>query len=377
MRCLTKKSSYFYSGMKMFQRFFPVLLFVWHLFFAWVAYGWITNSHGDATRYWFVGQDLADRSWVDYWAPGTDVVKIFTFPWVKYLHLPFLGGFLLFSMISFAALLSLYRMMMNRAGENQALQLLVYLLMLLPNLHFWTSLIGKESLLLVPLIILCGEINRKNFFSWWVLAALIFIAVIRPHVAFILLLSYVIGLLFTVPFSLKKKLVLVGSFVIFTGIFTFLLTRIQDFSGGFQRVLAKYEAHIRYFKTTDAYVPLDRYPLPYKIFTFYFRPLPFEKEGLFYTVIGIENIILLLLFGLVVFYSVKYFGILKSKMIFVFPLLFLLFFALMYVYAYANYGIIMRTKVMAMPFLYIFVVEILSEKGKTSLPKNTQKQPYS
>ncbi|WP_143068771.1 hypothetical protein [Kaistella treverensis] len=356
--------------MKILHRIFPFLLLAYHLIFAWVGYQYILTHHGDAERYWFLLQDLSGSSWTDFLKPGTDVVKLLTFPLVKFFYLPFWSGFLLFSLISFAGVLILYRNLMRIAVANIKLQFLIFVLLLLPNLHFWTSLIGKEALILIPLTVFCAEINRKRYFSLLLIISVLAVAVIRPHVAFVLTLSYVLALLFTFPLSLKRKALLLLGLALVTSFFTWLLTRLQDFSGGFQQVLQKYEAHIKFFKTTEGYVPLDEYPLPYKIFTFWFRPLPFEKEGLMYAVISIENTILLVLFACAAFYVVKYFRILKDRMLFVLPGLFLFLFALMYVYAYANYGIILRTKIMAAPFIYLLILEVFSIR----IPRKGQNQ---
>lgn len=344
--------------MKILHRIFPFLLLVYHLVFAWVGFQYILTNSGDAQRYWFLGQHLSHSSWMDFLKPGTDVVKFLSFPLVKFFHLPFWSGFLLFSLISFAGVLILYRTLMRIAGSNVKLQVLAMVLMLLPNLHFWTSLIGKEALIFIPLTVFCAELSRKRYFSVWLLMSLLAVAVIRPHVAFVLALTYVLGLLLTYPLSLKSKAMVLGGLAVLTGLFTWLLTSLQDFSGGFQRVLQKYEAHIQYFKTTDGYVPLDAYPLPAKLFTFYFRPQPLERSGLFYHVVSTENLLLLLIAGFTLWYGLRYFAELRSRLLFVFPLLFMTALGLMYVYAYANYGIIMRTRVMAMPFFAALLVEV-------------------
>lgn len=370
-----QKSSYFYGSMKILHRIFPFLLLVYHLVFAWVGFQYILANGGDAQRYWFLGQDLSASLWTDFLKPGTDVVKFLTFPLVKFFDLPFLAGFLIFSLLSFAGVLILYRTLMRIAVRNEKLQILVVVLMLLPNFHFWTSVIGKEALIFIPLTIFCAELSRKRYFSVWLIISLLAVAVIRPHVAFVLSLSYVLALVFTFPLSLKRKAMVLGGLALMTGLFTWLLTSLQDFSGGFQRVLQKYEAHIRHFKTTDGYVPLDRYPLPYKFFTFWFRPLPFEKEGWLYGVISIENTVLLVLSLFAAFYSVKHFSILKKRILFVFPVLMLFVFTLMYVYGYANYGIIMRTRVMAMPFFAALLVEVFGVAVKEA--GGSQKRLFS
>lgn len=346
--------------MKYFHRFFPLLLLIWHLFFAAVAYQYIIHNNGDANRYWFEGQELATSTWLDFLNPGTDVIKLFTFPLVKYFHLPLWSGFLLFSLISFAGWWVLYGTLQKSAGKNAGPKIWVVVLMLLPNLHFWTSNIGKEAVMMVPLAITVREIYRKRYFSGWLLCAILVMALIRPHVAFIFSLSYVLSLMFTQPLSAKFRMALAGGLLACTGLFAWILVNMQNFAGGVPRVIRVYEAHIRHFKKTDAYVPLDQYPLPYKLFTFYFRPLPFEKEGLFYAVISLENMLLLLLSAVAVYGGIRYFKHIKRDMLFVFPVVLMILFGIMYVYAYANYGIIMRTKAMVTPFLYLLLLVVLS-----------------
>lgn len=345
---------------------FPLLLFLYHLGFSYLGWLYVSKNNGDAKRYWFLNTDVSQASWLDFLNPGTDVVKLVTFPLVKYLELPFGVGFLIFSVISGIGLLLLYRILDQISGAHKSLYFLAVLFLLLPNIHFWTSLIGKEALLLPALVMLLNEVYKKKYFSFYLVLSLLIIAVIRPHVAFIILLSYVLSLLITEGFSLKIKVKIGVSFLLITAFFAILLRQIQDFSGGIPRVIQKFEAHIRHFKKTDAYVPLDEYYLPYKLFTFYFRPLPFEKTELFYQIISFENTIVLLLSSAGIFYGIKYFKpLLKNKLV-VFSFLFIVLMALMYVYAYANYGIIMRTKIMAAPFFFILLIKIfethLSEK---------------
>ena len=161
------------------MRIFPFLLLVYHLLFAWIGFQYIMANSGDAQRYWFLGQDLSNSSWTDFLKPGTDVVKFLTFPLVKFFNLPFWSGFLIFSLLSFAGALIVYRTLMRIAGSNVKLQVLAMLLMLLPNLHFWTSLIGKEALILIPLTVFCAELSRKRYFSILLLISALAVAVIR------------------------------------------------------------------------------------------------------------------------------------------------------------------------------------------------------
>ena len=149
--------------MKILQRYFPVFLLIYHLAFSWVGYRYILLNNGDAQRYWLRGAGLGESSWSDFLKPGTEVVKLLTFPLVNMLHLPFWSGFLIFSLISFLGIALLYQILKKMAETHEGLQGLAMVLVLLPNLHFWTSLIGKEALLIVPLVVFAVELSRKKY----------------------------------------------------------------------------------------------------------------------------------------------------------------------------------------------------------------------
>ena len=351
--------------MKILHRIFPFVLLVYHLVFAWVGCQYIFANGGDAQRYWFLGPDLSGSSWSDFLKPGTEVVQLLTFPLVNRLHLPFWSGFLIFSLISFLGIALLYQILKKMAGTHRGLQGLAMVLVLLPNLHFWTSLIGKEALLIVPLVVFALELYRKRYFSTILFMSLLAIGLIRPHIALLMLLSYGLSFLLTKHFSKKIKWQIAAGTGLGIVLFGFLLTRIQDFSGGVERLIQKYEAHIWVFRHTDAYVPLDQYPLPLKLFTFYFRPLPFEKPGLWYAVIGLENLMVLLLSAVAMYIFFHSFQTLRRRMLVVFPMVLMLFLGMVFGFAYANYGIIMRTKIMVAPFLYLMIMEVFAFHFRT------------
>jgi hypothetical protein len=337
-----------------------LFLVMYHVLFAYFAFFFILKKGGDAMHYWFIGENLSEKDWQNFFKPGTDTVRWLVFPLVKYFHFPFWSGFLIFSLFSSLGVVLLYQIMKEISGRNAMLKFFSIVLLLLPNLHFWSSLIGKEAVLLPFFVLIVFKLKTKEYFSPVIFGTVLFVSLIRPHVGFVLILSYILSLLFVIKTTTKLKIILITVFVAFTIILAVILVNIQNFDAGLPSILQKYEIHIRFFRKTHAYVPLDQYGIVLKIFTFYFRPLPLEKEGFLYTIISFENLILLLFSILIFFFSVKYFKILHTEILFVFPIILLLLFALMYVFAYANYGIIIRTKMMILPFLYVLILTVLS-----------------
>lgn len=354
---------------QLFIKFFPVVLLCYHLLFAYVGWNYILQDHGDASRYWFVGQDLSQKSWFSFFRPGTDIVKMITFPLVKYLHLPFWSGFILFSLFSFIGFYRLWKLILMISSQSKIAFFVGIILLLLPNLHLWTSFIGKESIIFVAIVLMTEKLLDKKMTSPVFILAFLIVAIIRPHVAVVLLVSFVIAYFWKGKLTWKNKAYFGAiSIMGFLGIY-FLLKKIVFVAGNpFESIAHIYDYHIKGLKKTTAYVPLDEYSLPYKIFTFYYRPLPFEKSGLFYEVWSLENLILLLLSIAVLYIIAKNFMAIKWDLYLIFAIFALFLLAFMYVYGYANYGLIARTKIMAMPLLYLLMVKILSENIKARTP---------
>ncbi len=348
--------------MKTVTKYFPLFLFCYHLLFAYLAWHWVVTHHGDAQRYWFVAENVEHRSWVEFLQPGTDLIKWFTFPLVRYLHLPFFGGFIIFSSFSFIGFYKLWQVLKTAAAEDWRLQTLAMLLLLLPNLHLWTSFIGKEAILFVALVVLTQHLVSQNFRSISFVVAFLVLAIIRPHVAIVIFAAFIIALLWKGKRSpMQSGAVVLGSLLGFFGLYLLLKKVAMLPAHPIEKIIRLYNVHIQVLRNTQAYVPLDQYPLPYKIFTFYFRPLPFEKSGVWYWCWSLENAVLLSIVVVTVFLSIRSFKKVTFDFYAVFAVFVLLLFAVLYVYAYANYGLIARTKIMVMPFLYLLLLRILNK----------------
>lgn len=357
------------------KKHFPSFLFGYHLVFAFVAWAYVTENNGDAVRYWLVGQDLSHKSWFSFFQPGTDVIKIITFPLVKYLQLPFWFGFLLFSLIGYYGFYRLWLLILSLTENSRTAFWVGILLLFLPNLHLWTSFIGKEPILFVALVVMTEKLLRKQLLSIPFVLSFLLISLIRPHVAIILLLSVMIAYFWKGGLSRKEKgyLSLITA-VSLAGLYLVIRKIAFITANPWDRILHIYHYHIEGLKKTAAYVPLDEYSLPYKIFTFYFRPLPFEKTGWLYQLWSFENLIFLLLCGAVLGAVGRNFRIIKWDFYEIFTIFAVFLVAVMYVYAYANYGLIARTKIMTMPFIYMYMVKVLSQIEKVQLQKDTQSE---
>lgn len=240
-------------------------------------------------------------------------------------------------------------------------------LLFLPNLHLWTSLIGKESLLFVALVIMAEQLFQKKIKSPILILSFLLVAVIRPHVATILFISFMMAYFWKGNLTWKNKIAFGGlSAVALAGLYLIVKKIAYISNNPWERLAHVYDYHIKVLKTTSAYVPLDEYSLPYKIFTFYFRPLPFEKEGILYLLQGTENMMVLGLTAYLFFVMITKFWSIKWDFYYIFTIFVVILMAIMYVYAYANFGLIARTKIMIMPFIYVFIVKILTQRSNST-----------
>lgn len=344
---------------RVFIKYFPFILVVYHLVFAWFAYDYVNQNNGDAVRYWFVGVDLSRSSWFDFLYPGTSTIYFLNYPLVYYLNLsPLLGCFLYsaWSGYGFYRLGNLVKPYLVRFNLFSGSLLL---LLVLPNAHFWSSLIGKEAILFLPMVILAEGIYRGRYLGLPMILSFLLIAWIRPHLAFVVLLAFVLAFLWKSEAKWKIKSLVLGGILVLGGLVYFLLGKVLGAPEGLVRkVLDLYTVHNSYLKRTSSYVPMEDYVYPYKLFSFYFRPLPFEKSGLLYGIVSFENLLVLIVFGLVVYWILKLFPWMKAGVFLAFVFLFLLFHGSMYAFGYANYGLIIRTKSLVLPFLVLLVMEV-------------------
>lgn len=356
--------------MNLLRKYFPVLLVVYHLAFAVIGWQYILQNNGDAVRYWLIGQDLSGVSWFSFFRPGTDMVKILTFPLVQYLHLPFYAGFFIFSAISGVGFVWLWKLVEKYVPSNCVVSIGMMLLFLLPNAHFWTSLIGKEALLFPAIVMVVKKVCEKKYRSVSFILSGLLIVLIRPHVAAVLLAALFFALILEHSISVKKKIYITiasgfSLFFVYWMLFVVTQTRVDLF----QRISYLYWLHNEKLKEKDSYVPLDDYSVVGKLFTFYYRPFPLEKSGLFYTVWSIENAITLLVSIVALGVSILFFRRISWNVALRFSLFSILFFGLMYSFGYANYGMIARTKMMMMP-MAVLIFAMLSNVFFTQTSKS-------
>lgn len=343
---------------------FLKLQFFFHQFMSIVFGIYILKNGGDAMGYWAQGGRLdISNSWVSYFRPGTFFIVFITFPFTRYFNMQFFFGGLMFGLIGFLGFAYSYiivRKFTKRPIVLYSFPIFPYLLFL-PNLNFWTSGIGKDSLsfFAIMLFFYCLFNVKEKWF--WGLFSLFVIYYIRPHIALFLLVSAFCAIIIDRKIKAGIKIVLIvfmlaSTAFLFSKVMVFL--RLDEVSADDLEQFSN--AKTTYLSKAGSAVNMASYPLPLKVFTILYRPLFIDSPNLLGLITSIENFVLLWLTLLVLF---KYKGV-KAFLAAPFPIktmvVFLLISSLAFSYVFSNLGIMQREKTQIIMCLLIFAYWAMS-----------------
>jgi hypothetical protein len=349
-------------------------LYLYHLLFFIIYFTYATFNASDSKVYYhdalFYDGDLL-RSFTT----GTRFILFVTTLLVK-MGLSYLSLMFIFSWAGYVGFVFAYLFF----RENITINVTVFkkydllsLLLFLPNMHFWTASLGKGSLIFMGLMIF---IYALRFPQKRIIALLIggfFVYMIRPHVMLFVLVGIMVGIL-----TGRSRIGLGVKFLILLVSVGFLYLAQNSILGvanleGSENVVADFDQFAadqsRRLISTDSGVDMSNYPLPFKFFTFWFRPLFVDSPGFLGIFSSIENLIYLLLFAKIcnkrfLRFIVKSPYLVKTSLI----IFVLTSFALTFVMA--NLGIIMRQKSMVMYFGFFVIYYFLANEKYEIIQRN-------
>lgn len=274
-----------------------IKLFYYHLAFSFIYCGYIFAFGGDSIGYWkpptrFIRDD---QSFLLLHAPGSSFVHFLTYFFAQILGLSLWGGTVVFSLIGFGGIVCLYLTLKRTLKANPTFfgVKLFPLVLFLPNMHFWSSGVGKDTVIFFALtyFIFCLTNLRGNVAGLGISFYLAFF--IRPHIAFVMLIGFGCALFLS---SKGVSIFWRMSFIVISVIVFFLIApTVYTFIGVEEDSLDNYEdvANIRSQnlsrQTVGSSISLSSYSLPMKLFTFLYRPLFVDGNNLFGMVVSVEN----------------------------------------------------------------------------------------
>lgn len=348
-----------------------ILLLIYHLIFTIFTYHFIKLNGGDAIGYWFQNDsfDLAIRSWKDYLGIGTKFVLLINYPFVNYLKFPIEFGFIMYSLIGFLGILQFKKLTELWVGKSIYLFKINFLpiLYFLPNLHFWTANLGKESICFLCISTIFLQLKRREYTSWQFLSAIFFLVLIRPHVALMVIFS--IGLIYSISKStkLKHRIALGVATTLFSLVCFYLflqLSKVRYFD--WDRLKYYNEYSILSFKNSGSYVPMLEYNYVEKFFAFFFRPIFYDASTAYSWILSTENALILLIHSIAIFLVIKFRARVKVDSLFKIIIIYTCISGILYVQRYAGLGIFVRTKIMIQPFTVISLLYVIKSILKKS-----------
>ena len=342
-----------------------LLLYAFHTMFV-LAYWNSTNGNcsADACLYWFMTRITIDpsRTWFTYFGLSTNFLLFLNYPLVKFLRLDFLYGFLLYGMVGFLGILNLYKMLSHYDyGKVKIQGIYVWVILLFfPNMHYWTSAIGKDTLAFFSISYIFLHVIKNKTINFKVVFVSAFFFLTRPHIAVFLLSS--IGaatILNNKNLALSKRIFLGVLGVIVIPILVSITLSYWQLDLDVDDINQNFDAAAFHLSAkAGSAIPMNDYILPMKVFTILFRPFLFDIHDGATLVLATENTIAFLLFVWAIKLRLKW----KIKLpyqiqaVIFFSAISTIFFS----YRDTNLGIIIRMKNMVFPFLLTYLIYIIS-----------------
>ena len=356
-----------YSGRhKWFSRKLMNGLFLYHIFFFGVYYTYALFNNSDSKAYFERPQ--YSHNWLDYFGTSTTFIDYLSWPFINFLGFNYEMMMLLFSWFGYLGFV--YAYMFFR--ENIPIKIKVFqnfdfliLTLFLPNMHFWTASLGKGAPIFLGLMMFVYAIkNPKSRLSTLIIgSALIYF--IRPHVFLFVAAGTVLGYMTgREKISFGKKLMI---YIVMIGGLVLVQDQILGMAGleDSESLVSDFENftedRAEGLSSSGSGVAISEYPLPLKLFTFWFRPLFFDAPGVLGLIVSVENLIYLLLFLKIL--KKDFISFLKKSPIAVkMSLVVFLLSSFALTFVMSNLGIIMRQKSMVMYFLFFVIYYYLAQK---------------
>jgi hypothetical protein len=233
------------------------------------------------------------------------------------------------------------------------------LIFLLPNVHFWTSSLGKGSIITFAIGLFAFGLSRINRRIVPTAIGAFLIFMVRPHILLAIVLGSIIGLFVTSgglkPFF-KWSIIIVAVFLFINlsgSVLKFTDTDTLDITSS--TTLSHRTSELT---KASSGIDISNYNIFYKIFTFWFRPLFFDGLGALGFLASFENFFCLIMAIQIIKWLIKKWSGWNGY--FKISLFAFLLGSVILAQITGNLGIALRQKAQLMPFFFILYCKALS-----------------
>jgi len=333
-------------------------LFIYHIVYGIYFYFFIL---GDAIGYWGYPKKMTYTDFLYSLTEGQGTYFVFAINYYPFniLGLSYFTGTMIYTVIGFIGLTYFYLIAIELIPNDPKFKeyYLFPLLFFLPNLHFWSCAIGKDTLLFFCIAIFVYGLLQPFKRIPMIILGLLLSYFIRPHITLFMLLGFGIAYFSGKNISLLKRLLFFGimigiAIVILPTVMEF--ARIEEASVDSFNSFSESKAALLSRSHTGSAVDISTYPFPLKVFTFLLRPFFFDINGIPSVLASFENLLLLILS----------FTVLKNKPLQTFKnapfviqgmVYFLIIGTIALSQSLGNVGIMIRMRNMFLPGLIIYI----------------------
>lgn len=369
--------------------YYPILslkllsnLFYYHLIFFGIYYATTIFSRSDSIMYYNKASEIG--SYFDIFSKtGTSFIDNFAAIFVQF-GLSYESLMLLFSYFGYIGFVFAYLFFRENIPINVTVFKkydLLQLLLFLPNMHFWTASLGKGSLIFMGLMIFAFSIKKPRQRIIFLVVGGFFVYMIRPPVMIFILAGFVIGLLtgrekLSVPF----RIILVTASLLFLFYTQESIFAVLGLDSGSDSILNDFTDYANTqsdrLETSNSGVAMQSYSLPYRLFTFWFRPLFVDSPSILGIFSSAENLVYLLLFYKLI--DKRFISFIR-KAPYMVKMSAITFISASYsmTFILTNLGIIMRQKTMVMYFGLFVVYYFLAEEKYNKMQQQKPTKPLT
>ena len=336
--------------------FFHLLMGTYYCFFI----------QGDAIGYWRVPKAYTMETFKDglFNGEGTMFMYAFNYLFSNLLNMSYLSNTLVFSLFGFMGLTFFYLVAVQTVPYNKIISgyVLFPLIFFLPNLHFWSSGVGKDTTLFLCIgMFTYGLMKPFQRIPLLVLAGLLSMA-IRPHITLFLMVGFGLAYVFGGKVSPAQRIIFSAAMIavglaILPSVMEY--AKIEEASAeGFDK-FATGKAAVLSRSSAGSAIDISSYPFPLKVLTFWFRPALFDVKNINGLIAALENLLLLMVFikamrtsPIRAFKAAPF--VIKGLVIF------LVLGTLAFSQSLGNMGIMIRMRNMFLPGMIIYLMWIFS-----------------
>ncbi len=341
------------------------LIYFYHTIFMFIRYYYGETYSDDGPSYYlWATTDIYNEMKLKSHFYLVFFIKILNeYLFLKYIHVCLV--FNIIGSIGFLFIVSVLQNVINRNYSNIE-RVMILFFILVPSLNFYTSAIGKDTIIITAASIFLYSILRINQRMILLIISILIIFIIRPYIGFFIIVSSIIFYLFNLfKFSFIFNLIsltFLGLFIILLP-FTFLSEyRINIFDINF--ILSFIENRQVIHQKASTYTDLSNMFFLFRPLNYIFRPFIFEIDSIFTAIVAIENLFLMFLFSYYIF-KIKVKKIIQNNV-----LLFILIFSLVLLIFLSNVtavlGIAVRQKWLILIFLFYLFISSSNNSNKTS-----------